>query len=311
MKCSKCGSQLENDANFCTFCGQKIVKEPVKNDKKTNQKLFFIFAVEIVLVVLMILGITSYYNKHFENKYVTQNEFKEKLTQKGYKVEDAKEEGSKGIKSYDFATSDGQDLGIHYIVADNDKNSINVFNNLYYQIKAQKQSGFMSEVSVDLINYNYYALENGGNYFVVVKNDNTIFAATGVSKYKNEINTMVEDLGFGYPSSILYVVSAIVIVIFVLMIFVMWKIFVKAGIKGWKSLIPLYNYYCLSKITFNKGWLFILLLITPINFVFMLVIFYKLAKRFGKSTAFAVCSIFFPYITMQMIAFDKSKYIDM
>ena len=36
MKCSKCGSQLENDANFCTFCGQKIVKEPVKNDKKTN-----------------------------------------------------------------------------------------------------------------------------------------------------------------------------------------------------------------------------------------------------------------------------------
>jgi len=311
MKCSKCGSQLENDANFCTSCGEKVVKEPLKNDKKTNQKLLVIFAVEIVLVILMIVGISSYYNKHFENTYATQNDFKEKLTQKGYKVEDAKEAGSKGIISYDFATIDGKDLGLHYIVADNDKNSMNVFNNLYHQINSQSKSGFISEFTVDLIDYSYYSLENGGNYYAIARNDNTVFAATGLSQYKDEINAMVEDLGFGYPSSILYVISAVVIVIFILMVIVMWKIFVKAGIKGWKSLIPFYNYYCLSKITFNKGWLFILLLITPINFVFMLVIFYKLAKRFGKSTIFAVCSIFFPYITMQIIAFDKSKYIDM
>lgn len=311
MKCSKCGSQLENDANFCTSCGEKVVKEPVKNNKKTNQKLLVIFAVEIVLVILMIIGISSYYNKHFENTYATQNEFKEKLTQKGYKVENAKEEGSKGIVSYDFATTNGKDLGFHYIVADNDRNANKVFNNLYYQIGSQTQSGFINEVSVDLINYNYYALENGGNYYVIARNGDTVFAAMGLSQYKDEINTMIEEFGFGYPSSILYVISVIVIVIFILMIVVMWKIFVKAGIKGWKSLIPFYNYYCLSKITFNKGWLFILLLITPINFVFMLVIFYKLAKRFGKSTIFAVCSIFFPYITMQIIAFDQSKYIGM
>lgn len=90
----------------------------------------------------------------------------------------------------------------------------------------------------------------------------------------------------------------------------MWKIFVKAGIEGWKSLIPFYNCYCLSELTFNKGWLFILLLISPINIVFMLVMSYKLAKRFGKSTIFAICSIIFPYITMQIIAFDDSKYLD-
>ena len=50
------------------------------------------------------------------------------------------------------------------------------------------------------------------------------------------------------------------------------------------------------------------MLITPINLIFILILFYKLAKRFNKSTLFAVLSIFFPYITMQIIAFDSSKY---
>lgn len=310
MKCTKCGEQINESAVFCSHCGEKVVKEPVKNDKKTNKKLFVLFVVEIVFVILMILGISSYYNKHFSNQHATQNEFKDLVNGKNYILKDATQSyGDNSIKSYDFATVKSEDLGIHYIVADGNHNADKVFNNLYHQIESQKQSGSIRTVSVDLINYNYYSLENGGNYFVVVKNDNTIFAATGLSQYKDEINAMVENLGFGYPSSILYVIAAIVIIIFILMIVVMWRIFVKAGVKGWKSLIPFYNYYCLSKITFNKGWLFILLLITPINFIFMLIIFYKLAKRFGKSTAFAVCSAFFPYITMQIIAFDNSKYI--
>jgi len=311
MKCHKCGSQVNENDDFCSSCGEKINKEIKTDTTKTKKKLFIIFIIEIILVILMAIGINNYYRNNFDNKIISQNEFKEILTQDGYALKDAKEEGSTGIKSYDFATVASQDLGIHYIVADNNKNSINVFNNLYSQIKSQSKSGFINERSIDLIDYNYYSLENGGDYYVVARNGDTVLAATGVSKYKNEINDMVKEFGFSYPSSILYVITVIVILIFILMIVVMWKIFVKSGRKGWQSLIPLYNYYCLSKITFNKGWLFILLLITPINFVFMLVIFYKLAKRFGKSTAFAVCSIFFPYITMQMIAFDKSKYIDM
>lgn len=314
MKCTKCGEQVNENDGFCSHCGEKVFKRvvdaTVKNDKKTKQKLFVIFAIEIVLVILIVLGISGYYKGNFENKIITQNEFKNILSQEGYNVRDAKEEGSNGIKSYDFATIDSQDLGIHYIVADNDKNAANVFSNLYYQIESQSKSGFIREASIDLIDYSYYSLENGGDYYVVARNGDTIFAATGISKYKNEINTMVEEFGFGHPSSALYIIAVLVIAIFILMIVIMWKIFVKAGVKGWKSLIPFYNYYCLSKITFNKGWLFIFMLITPINIVFMPVTFYKLAKRFGKSTAFAVCSIFFPYVTLQIIAFDNSKYID-
>lgn len=310
MKCNKCGQSISEDDTFCAKCGERIIKEVIQNREKANHKLFVIFAIEIVLVILIAVGISIYYSKSFENKIVTQKEFKENLTQNGYIIEDAKDATSKGIKSYDFATIDDQNLGIHYIVAESDKDAMNVFNNLYYQIKSQAKSGFISEVSVDLIGYNYYSLEDSGNYYVIVKNGDTIFASTGPSQSKNKINTMVEEFGFGYSSSVLYVIMSIVIVVFILMIVIMWKIFVKSGRKGWQSLIPFYNCYCLSKITFNKGWFFILMLITPINIVFMPVTFYKLAKRFGKSTTFAVCSIFFPYVTMQIIAFDNSKYIN-
>ena len=36
-------------------------------------------------------------------------------------------------------------------------------------------------------------------------------------------------------------------VFYVFVVIAMWKIFTKAGIKGWKSLIPIYNLYCAYK----------------------------------------------------------------
>lgn len=36
-------------------------------------------------------------------------------------------------------------------------------------------------------------------------------------------------------------------VFYIFVVIAMWKIFTKAGIKGWKSLIPIYNMYCAYK----------------------------------------------------------------
>lgn len=274
---------------------------------KGNKKLFAIFITEIVIVILMALGIVGYYNKHFNDQYATQDEFRNLVNSKNYTVEDLIRSD---VKVYDLASTKDKELSLHYIVANSGKKANKVFKSLNYQINSRKQSGLMNVISVDFFNYNYYSLENGGNYFVVAKNDNTIFAAAALSQYKDEINTLVKDLGFSYPSNTIYVILSIVVVIYILMIVVMWKIFEKAGVKGWKFLIPIYNCYCLSKISFNKGWYFIFMLITPINILFIPATIYQLSKKFGKSTLFAVLSIFFPYITTQIIAFDDSKYID-
>ncbi|MCI9110208.1 MAG: DUF2116 family Zn-ribbon domain-containing protein [Bacilli bacterium] len=305
MKCGKCGRSINENDDFCSNCGEKINKENKPNNTKTNKKLIIIFAVEIFLVFLVILIINNYYSNS-DSKAISRNEFKEILTEKNYKIEDVtNESGADDIESYDFASA--KDLSIHYIVADSNITAMDVFNSLCYQIKLKEKSGFISEY---LIDDSYYSLENGGYYYVVSRKDNVLFSAMGIDGYKNEINKMVEEFGFGYSSNIMYGFIGVVIGIWIILFIALWKIFVKAGEKGWKSLIPFYNCYCLSKIVFNRGWLFILMLITPINLVFIPVTCYKLAKTFGKSTAFAVCSIFFPYITFQIIAFDNSKYID-
>ena len=50
------------------------------------------------------------------------------------------------------------------------------------------------------------------------------------------------------------IVGVLGIAFAILMIVAMWKIFDKAGEKGWKSLIPIYNLYIYYKIAGMKNW---------------------------------------------------------
>ena len=43
-------------------------------------------------------------------------------------------------------------------------------------------------------------------------------------------------------------------VLYVLLIIGMWKVFEKAGVAGWKSLIPFYNIFVLITKIANKPW---------------------------------------------------------
>lgn len=43
-------------------------------------------------------------------------------------------------------------------------------------------------------------------------------------------------------------------VFYIFVIIALWKIFTKAGIKGWKSLIPIYNLYCAFKMIGLSPW---------------------------------------------------------
>ena len=46
-------------------------------------------------------------------------------------------------------------------------------------------------------------------------------------------------------------------IVYLLLVIAMWKIFVKAGEAGWKSLIPIVDFYYLFKIAMGKNILFI------------------------------------------------------
>ena len=143
---------------------------------------------------------------------------------------------------------------------------------------------------------------------IVVQNGNTILFAEGDRYDRIEFDHIFTDLGCGgvtfsaFTTLVLFVICCLGVV-------AEWKILVKAGMKGWYILIPFYNLYCLFKVAFGKGGYIFLLLIPFVNFIVFFMLIYKLAKAFGKSTLFAILSLFFGLITFQIIAFDDSKYV--
>lgn len=111
-------------------------------------------------------------------------------------------------------------------------------------------------------------------------------------------------LAYAVLVGVLLIAFAIAIVCVV----AMWKIFVKAGEHGWASLIPFYNFYVMTKITWGKGWLFLLLLLPIGNLIFGIFTSIKLAKVFGKGGGFACGIIFLSIIFLPMLAFGNAEY---
>ena len=121
---------------------------------------------------------------------------------------------------------------------------------------------------------------------------------------------------FAILGAFLGIIIVVTIVIAILNITGMWKVFTKAGEKGWKSIIPIYNVVTLFKISGLSPWLVLVYLAAVIPFVgwiasLVLTIFQAngLAKSFGKDAGYTVGLIFLAPIFYLILAFGKSEYI--
>lgn len=101
----------------------------------------------------------------------------------------------------------------------------------------------------------------------------------------------------------------VMLVICVIMIVAMWKLFTKAGEHGWASIIPFYSNYVLFKIAMGNGWLFLLLLVPIVNIVMEIMIWFKLAKAFGKGVGFGFGLLFLSPIFILILAFGSADYV--
>jgi Na+/H+-translocating membrane pyrophosphatase len=102
--------------------------------------------------------------------------------------------------------------------------------------------------------------------------------------------------------------AVVSLVIGVLCIVALWKIFNKAGIAGWKSLIPFYNTYCLCKITWGTGWVFLAYIVPVVNVVIAIITQYRLAKVFGKGIGFTLGLIFLSPFFLLALGFGSAEY---
>ena len=144
------------------------------------------------------------------------------------------------------------------------------------------------------------------------------------------LTALIASLAIGF----FLIVLAIVIAILVIIVISNWKILTKANEEGWKALIPFYNKWTLCEVVgLSPYWVIELLIVQALylfinqvlegNFVvislswlvslnslyFNVVYSLSLAKSFGKDKSFGILTVFFPVITLPMLAFGKSEYV--
>jgi len=106
-----------------------------------------------------------------------------------------------------------------------------------------------------------------------------------------------------------YVAGIVWATVLVLSFIAAWMLFVKAGQKGWKCLIPIYNLYILLKIVGRPGWWLLLFLIPFVNFVIWVVVMYDLSLSFGHGFGYALGLIFLELIFFLIIGLGESRYV--
>lgn len=105
-----------------------------------------------------------------------------------------------------------------------------------------------------------------------------------------------------------------------------WKIFKKAGRKGWEAIIPFYNTWILIVEVAKLNWWWFLVLLIPslavsnsdnykiifssFTLFVSLLANYNIAKKFHKDTGFAILMTIFPFILYPVIGCSKNYVYD-
>lgn len=102
------------------------------------------------------------------------------------------------------------------------------------------------------------------------------------------------------------------ILFFLMSVIALYKIFQKAGRKGWESLIPMYNFWVWIQIIKKPVWWFIFILVPYINVFMILLMIVELLKCFNKNGLGAqTLSVLVPFFYLPWLAFfDKAPYTD-
>lgn len=120
-----------------------------------------------------------------------------------------------------------------------------------------------------------------------------------MSQFINYINTY----------SNIFSVELVLILIGVLVIVSLWKVFEKAGLAGWKCLVPFYNLYCFTVIARLPWWYFLLMLMPWVGVFIVIYVYYKIAQNFEKGVGFTLGLIFLPFIFLPILAYGDSVYL--
>ena len=103
-------------------------------------------------------------------------------------------------------------------------------------------------------------------------------------------------------------VNIILLILGIITIIGTWRVFVKAGVPGWHSLIPILSTYdiCRIAMTENVVLFTVLSILLPVVYIYPCL---KLAKAFGKGTGFGICLFLFYFIAFPVLGFGDAEYL--
>ncbi len=127
------------------------------------------------------------------------------------------------------------------------------------------------------------------------------------------------------------IILFIVLLVYVIQVVAYWGIFTKAGVPGWKALIPLYNVYVQYRISWTNPYMYWIYLVSfnlsnvlitqsgflysvgsilgAIAFLVNLMAVLKLSRAFGHGVGYAIGLFFLGPIFMLIIGFGRSQYL--
>jgi hypothetical protein len=107
-----------------------------------------------------------------------------------------------------------------------------------------------------------------------------------------------------------FLTLGIVLVIGLFYVACMWRIFTKAGHPGWYAIVPILNTYTVIKISGRPGWWIWLTFLPCISIVVLLLVYFDLAREFGKGSVFALGTALVPALFLPIIAFGSATYFE-
>lgn len=146
-----------------------------------------------ILFITCIFSLTGCKNK----TSLKSDEFKSRMEAKNFVVYDATSQmqSNNYIDKIYVAVQKDSNYQIEYYQLKNDDNAISFFNN-NKDIFQSSKSNKSSEKSKSVKNYSKYTLETNGNYKVISRIDNTAIYINADSKYKKDIDSVLNSIGY-------------------------------------------------------------------------------------------------------------------
>ena len=102
------------------------------------------------------------------------------------------------------------------------------------------------------------------------------------------------------------------IISYIIVAFLLGRIFKKAGLPQWAAWVPVYNFWKTLELGNQQGFWALIALIPYagiVGIIFLYIATYHIGKKLGKEDWFVLVAIFIPVLWLIWLGFDDSKWL--